>query len=164
MPKMTVSGLDGFSSMIQTLGESGQDIATRAVYAGAGVAADAVRAAIQALPTESGYMRNGRQRHVVKRTEKQAMLDHLGISEIETVGGKTTARVGFKGYAEDLTTDEYPMGLPVPLIARAVESGSSVRQKCPFVRKAGNASADKIRAAMLEAAYARIDEIKIIAE
>ena len=164
MPKMTVSGLDGFSSMIQQLGESGQDIATRAVYAGAGVAADAVRAAIQALPTEAGYMPNGRKRHVVKRSEKQALLDHLGTSKIETVGGKTTARVGFNGYAEDLTTTEHPTGLPVALIARAIESGSSVRQKFPFIRKAGNGSADKIRAAMLEAAYSRIDEIKIIAE
>ena len=39
-----------------------------------------------------------------------------------------------------MPTKQYPKGLPNQLLARAIESGSSVRQKKPFVRPAVTAT------------------------
>lgn len=43
--------------------------------------------------------------------------------------------VGFTGYS-DLITPKHPKGMPLALIARIAESGTSFSQKTPFVRKA----------------------------
>ena len=50
-------------------------------------------------------------------------------------GGRNIA-IGFYGYAPDNTSEKYPAGKPVPLIAMAREYGtSSGEQKKPFLRK-----------------------------
>ena len=116
MPKLKLQGLEEVSIMIRQMAENADEVAKAAVYAGADAAADAVRREIQALPTESGNMPEGEKRKIVKPTEKQALLDHMGISHIQAEGGKVSAAVGFDGYAEELATDKYPKGLPVPLL------------------------------------------------
>lgn len=121
----------------------------KAVRAGADVLADEVRRNIDALPEEtfgklSGH--SGSKSFVgppqvfkaVPHTHKKALQDGFGITEIQTDShGFVHAKLGFEGYADESTKSKaYPKGLPVPLIARAVESGSSVRAKIPFVRPA----------------------------
>ena len=46
-------------------------------------------------------------------------------------------KLGFDGYNK-VKTRKYPQGQPNAMIARAVESGSSVRKKNPFIRRAVN--------------------------
>ena len=53
--------------------------------------------------------------------------------------GFLNVKIGFDGY-NNVRTRTYPKGQPNALIARATESGSSVRKKTPFIRPAVNAS------------------------
>ena len=67
----------------------------------------------------------------------------MGIAPAGVNGeGNTNTKVGFAGYGT-FPTKKYPKGVPNALLARSVESGSSVRKKAPFVRKAVNKSRDK---------------------
>lgn len=74
----------------------------------------------------------------VPKLHKEALQEGFGITEIQTDGhGFVHAKLGFEGYADEKTASKrYPNGLPIPMIARAIESGSSVRVKIPFVRPA----------------------------
>ena len=158
MAKMTVTGLEDFSSMIRALGDKGTDVAKAAVYAGAGVLAEAVKAEISALPVEEGFLPPGDLHNVITASDKEDLLRGVGISHMEDAGGKVTAAVGVNGYSST-ATKKYPSGVPLPLIARSIESGSSVRRKNPFMRRAGNAAKARAQQAMTEAAMAKINEL-----
>jgi len=159
MAKLTIQGLDDFSVLLQSLEQKGMAVAKAAVYAGADVMINAVKEEINALPQQQGYMRPGEKRDVVTRREKEALLQHVGIARMDDTGGKVNTAIGFDGYA-DITTKKYPSGLPVPLIARSIESGSSVRVKHPFLRRAANNAKPAVQRAMLEAAEAEIAKLQ----
>lgn len=158
MPRMNVTGLEEFSSRIYALKEGGVSLMKAAIYDGAGVMVEAVKEEIMKLPEESGYMKDGQRRTVIKKSEKQALIDHIGIAKIDNIGGKVSTAIGFDGYS-DLITNEHPNGVPVALIARSIESGSSVRQKRPFMRTAGKAAKERVQQAMIEAANQKIQEL-----
>ena len=159
MPKMKLQGLEEVSILINRMAEQGETVAKAAVFAGAAKAAEELRKQVQALPEEEGYMKPGRKRQNVTRAEKEALLSHMGISHMDTDGGKVSAAIGFDGYAENIRTRKHPQGLPVPLLARSIESGSSVRQKNPFIRRAGNAVKATVQQTMEVAAYEQIEKI-----
>lgn len=158
MARLTIQGLDEFSMRLQELADHGEAISKAAVYAGAGVLVEAVKAEISALPEQQGYMPNGQQRNVVTRDEKAALLSHIGIAHMDSTGGKVTTAIGFDGYTAH-TTKKYPNGVPVPLIARSIESGSSVRRKVPFLRNAANKAKAAVENAMREAADEQFQEL-----
>lgn len=158
MAKLTIEGVAELRAMLARLGEKAPEAAKAALYVGAGAAADAVRSQIQALPEKSGYMPDGQQRNVVKPTEKQELLDHLGIAPFEVRNDLIHTEISFAGYAESLKTDQYPNGLPIPLLARSIESGSSVRKKYPFMRKAEAACRSSVQAAMTDVIQQFFDE------
>lgn len=159
MAKMTLKGLEEVSILISRMADKGETIAKAAVFAGAAKAAEELRRQIQALPEESGYVPEGQQRKGVKPSEKRALLEHIGISHMDVAGDKVSSAIGFDGYAEDLETHKHPNGLPVPLLARSIESGSSVRKKNPFIRRAANAVKASAQQAMQIAAYEEIEKI-----
>ena len=71
------------------------------------------------------------------------LAEGLGIAKPDVDHqGNTNTKVGFKGYGSH-PTKKYPKGVPNALLARAVESGSSVRKKTPFVRPGTNKARSK---------------------
>ena len=155
----TVKGAEEFSAKLAGL--AGNDVITvmkAAVYAGAEIIADQVKAEIQNLPEQSGYMPEGKKRNVIGTNDKRMMQERLGISHMKAEGDKVSLAVGFNGY-NDRPTKKYPRGVPIPLIARSIESGSSVREKNPFIRRAFNACKSRAQAAMNEAADKEIQKI-----
>ena len=62
-------------------------------------------------------------------------------------------KIGFDGYNE-VQTKTFPNGQPNALIARSIESGSSTREKTPFLRPALAAA----RKQAIEAARVKFDE------
>lgn len=147
MGKMTITGLEEFESQLKALGDQSTTVIHAALYAGAGKLLEEVKKSIQALPEDEGYKQPGELRKVCTHAEKQALLTHIGIAKHDP----DTTAIGFDGYT-DYVTKKYPRGVPVPLIARSIESGSSVRQKWPFLRKTGNAAKETIQKAMADAA------------
>lgn len=133
-----VKGGEEFSSLLAGLtGDQAVAVMKVACYAGAGVLADALKEEIQSLPEQEGYMPDGVQRNVITKHDKQMLAERIGVSRIESTSDKANAVVSFSGY-NDQPTKKYKSGVPIPLIARSIESGSSVRKKNPFIRRAYN--------------------------
>lgn len=162
MAKMKVEGLDGYSRMLESLGASAVGIMKHAVYEGAAEGRRAIADAIQALPEDRPRRLNlsaGEKYNGATPDEKAGLIRHLGYAHIDENGMTVSARVGFDGYLEDHPTKKYPRGVPAALLARSIESGSSVRRKNPVIRKAVRASQARIEAAMERAADELIEKI-----
>lgn len=129
---------------LSRLSQNADRIIKSAIYDGADVVADAIQESIQALPEEHFHkLREGDRFTGVSPTQKRALSQGFGLAHMEQDSQGWNTKAGFAGYMEEGKTKKYPNGLPIPLLARSIESGSSVRQKHPFVRTAVNNSRDK---------------------
>lgn len=121
----------------------------KAVAAGAAVVADKIRSNLEALP-EDEYRRleEGESFHGIPKGQKKDLADSFGLTPIgRDKNGFVNTKAGFEGYGS-YPTKAYPQGLPNALLARATESGSSVRQKTPFVEPAVKATRNEAVDAM----------------
>lgn len=125
---------------LEALGSDSEDVLRRALYDGAKVVADKVKQGIESLPVAADhYYPKGHQIKGVTATQKADLSAALGVAPHKQEGDGWNTVIGFHGYGSK-PTKKYPKGLPNQLLARAVESGSSVRNKNPFIRRAVNAS------------------------
>lgn len=109
----------------------------KAVAAGAAVVADQIKANLEALPEEDyRKLGEGETFHGLPTGQKKDLVDSFGLTPIEKDrNGFIHTKAGFDGYGS-FPTNTYPDGVPNQLLARSVESGSTVRQKTPFVEPA----------------------------
>ena len=146
-------GLDEAMKRLEDLGARSDELLSRALYEGAKVMADGLKDAIRALPEDSGFKKAGELRNVVDPKDKEDMLSHMGISHFRTETGRVYARISFDGYGQ-IATKKFPNGRPVVLIARSINSGSSVRMKHPFIKPTVNqyksAAMDAMRKVVLD--------------
>lgn len=162
MAKMTIKGTDELALKLSKLGKMSVEIAKDVVMAGAQPVADEIRKGLESLPVdELKQLKDGETFNVSPYGEIKDLLDSLGITKPDVDGaGNVNTKIGFDGYGS-YPSKKYPKGLPNPLLARAIESGSSVRKKMPFVRSAVKRSKKKA----LEEMQKKCDEeIKIIFE
>lgn len=162
MAKFAVKGTDELEIKLSQLGKMSTNIAKNVVMAGAQPVADEIRRGIQSLPVdELKQLKAGEKFNVSPYGEIKDLADSLGIAPPDVDGnGNINTKVGFDGYGS-YPTKKYPKGLPNKLLARAIESGSSVRKKKPFVRTAINRSKNKSREEMKKKCD---EEIRIIME
>lgn len=149
-------GLDSYISYLQKIDAVTDEVIGEAVYEMAKVVADSVRSGIQALPTVSNRANIATYKKGYSRLsdeEKQGLLDGFGVSPMQDDGGYINVKLGFDGY-NSVKTKKYPQGQPNALIARVTESGSSYREKTPFIRPAVNASKKQAE----QAGQMKIDE------
>jgi HK97 gp10 family phage protein len=161
MARMTIYGLDELAVDIAKLGEMSNKIAKDVVMAGAQPVADEIRADLRSLPVDKPrYLESGDEYNVVTKFQLKDLDDSLGITppDVDRFGNVNT-KVGFDGYGS-YPTEQYPKGLPNQLLARAVESGSSVRKKTPFIRPAVNRSKKRAIEAMRKKYDEEIKKIK----
>jgi len=139
LANMTVYGIDEYAAKLSLLGSNTTSIAKKVVIAGANPIADEIRKGIENIQndkfrklTESDAFSG------ISEGQRKDLLDSLGITPADIdFKENTNVKVGFDGYGS-YPTIKYPQGVPNQLLARAIESGSSVRGKTPFVRKAVN--------------------------
>ena len=137
LAKMTIKGPEEYMSKLSSLGKASTDICKRAVKVGARPVADEMRRSLSSLP-EDTFRRLDKDEKFsgVPGAQKKDLLDSLGVTPADIDrNGIINTKVGFHGYGSH-KTNKYPQGLPNKLLARAIDSGSSVRKKTPFVRKA----------------------------
>ena len=149
-------GLDNYIAYLQSINAVTDEMIGEAVYDMAKVVADKVRANIEALPAVSNEANIATYREGYSRLsepEKQGLLDGFGVSPLQDDSGYRNVKMGFDGY-NSVKTKKYPQGHPNALIARVTESGSSYREKTPFIRPAVNAA----RKPAEKAGQAKIDE------
>lgn len=142
-------GLNSYIEYLQKINAVTDEVIGEAVHEMAKVVADSVRASIQALPTVSNEANIATYKKGYSRLsdeEKQGLLDGFGVSPMQDDGGFVNVKLGFDGY-NSVETKKYPQGQPNALIARVTESGSSYREKTPFMRPAVNASKKQAEAA-----------------
>ena len=148
MAKITFPGLNDYELMISRLTKNVDSVAGKAIYAGAGIVADAIKENIKDLPIVRGYgTKENPLPGGVTAPQKAGLIDGLGIYPMQNEGGYLNVKIGFDDY-NATKTDKYPQGQPNQLVARGVESGTSWKQKKPFIRPAINASKSRAEAAM----------------
>lgn len=159
---MTIKGADELALQLSKLGKMSTEIAKDVVMAGAQPVADEIRKRLESLPVDDlKQLKSGEKFDVSPYGEIKDLLNSLGITKPDLDGaGNVNTKIGFDGYGS-YPSKKYPQGLPNPLLARSIESGSSVRKKIPFIRQAVNRSKGKA----LEEMQKKCDEeIKIIFE
>lgn len=138
MAKITFPGLRDYELMLSKIEGVTDDMIGHAVYEGAGIVADAVKANIEALPIVTGY---GTSENPlpggVTAVQKAGLREGFGISKLQDDSGYLNVKLGFDGYNRT-KTEKYPGGQPNQLVARGVESGTSWKQKKSFIRPAVN--------------------------
>ena len=159
MAKLTFRGLEQYELRISRLGKETERIAGEAIYEGAGIVADAVKANIQALPVATGY---GTESNPlpggVTAVQKAGLIEGFGISTMQNEGGYYNVKLGFDGYNRT-KTEKYPQGQPNQLVARGVESGTSWKQAHPFVKPAVSKSRKQAEKAMADKLDEEIEKI-----
>lgn len=143
MAKIDSSGTDEMVRMLSGIGQSASEICKRAVFSGAGTLADALVAAVEDLPTEPfhplpGARNGGDPLNVLTDDDKEDLVAGLGVAKFEDTGDGINTAVSFEGYSRHKSR-QFPNGIPLPVIARSIESGSSTRKKKPFIRHAATA-------------------------
>lgn len=151
MPRITFSGQSEYFEKLQQLDQvfSKDETLERAVAAGAAPVADKIRDNLEGIPAvEFRKLQPGQMIAGLTKSEKKDLEDSFGLAPISRdKHGFVHTKAGFDGYGS-FPTNTYPQGVPNALVARAVESGSSVREKSPFVRPAVNATRKESIAAM----------------
>lgn len=142
MATFQFEGVDNLIAQYQTLLGMTDEVIGKAVGAGAGVVADAVKAEIKALPVSNQYQSAG-----LNSLQKKGLIDGFGIAGMRNDNGFLNVKLGFDGY-NHYTTKKYPNGQPNSVIARSINSGSSYRKKNPFVDRATKATKSKCETTM----------------
>lgn len=154
MARFEFTGIDEYLDKLNKVGDRAKGLCKRALYDGAAVVADAVRAEVQALPTTD---RDGSPQ-LPFEYEKQGLLDSLGVSKMKEKDGYIYTHIDFDGYNR-MRSKKYPGGHPNSMIARAINSGTSKRPKNPFMTRAIHGARAACEAAMKSRMDADITEI-----
>ncbi len=157
-----ISFRDGvkFMAKLDKLGASvRQEVLGPAIYAGAEIAADAIRESLAAVPTDERWGSSETPKAGPTAAQKQGMLDSLGIAPLqEDEKGFINVKIGFDGY-NAVKSRRWPNGQPNQMVARATESGTSFQQPNPFVKEGMAKARAQVQKAMKETADEKIKEI-----
>lgn len=133
MAKIQFKGLEEYEQKLSLLGQDTEKICGAAIYEGASIVADEIKAGIRSLPRQTGVTQKG-------------LEEGFGISKLREDNGFYNVKLGFEGYNAN--------GEPNVMMARIMESGTSKVPKHPFVRPAVNrakaAAQDKMAAVLDE--------------
>ena len=162
MGKITIYGLKNYEDTLKKL-ENLEKIAGKAIYEGANIVTNKVRENIRALPSVPDIdgikaWKAGAPAPITVK-EKLGLLESLGIATMQYNGGVYDVKVYFDGY-NDVKTKTYPNGQPNALIARSIESGSSISPAHPFMRPAANAVRKQAQKKMGEVVEEEIEKLQ----
>lgn len=133
MAKFNVGkGLEEYLEKLGNLQDISPGLAGRAIYEGAKIVADQIRANIQALPVQTGPVKGRRDPY---QDEVDGLLAGLGIAKKRVEGGYINVKIGMDGY-NSRVTEKYPKGHPNAMIARSINIGTTFVNRHPFINQA----------------------------
>ena len=132
---MEVSGMDELEKRLGQLGEKGQEIASAGLYEGAGVMADAVSQAVRGIATKRFKYPAPPGKQRMPSPEEKAVLENArkGVAKFRKSPLNVNTSVGMQNSGYGTLNGK---SVPVPMIANAINSGTSFMKKQPFFRKA----------------------------
>lgn len=140
MAKVTITEPSEFMAKLSKLETSHKKIAGKAIFAGAKIIADQISSNLSTIPVEPfRYLHDGEQLSSASASQVEGLMNCFGITTLQEDEDGYNVKCGFSEYIDTNIippTNQYPRGLPAPMLARAIESGSSFRKKHPFVRPA----------------------------
>lgn len=133
MAKFVVNGMQENIALFEKLANNSESVAKQAVGAGAMILADEIAKNLDASIAKGASAREKRNYKLTGDLQRG-----LGVTTVKKDrNGIWNAKVGFDGYGSD--------GRPLPLVARAMESGTSKQKKRPFIRPAVSSSEAKVQ-------------------
>ena len=155
---MEVSGMDELEKRLGQLGEKGQEIASAGLYEGAGVMADAVSQAVQGIATKRFKYPAPPGKQRMPSPEEKAVLENArkGVAKFRKTPMNVNTSVGFQNSGYGSLNGKR---VPIPMIANAINSGTSFMKKQPVIRKAARASKAAAQDAMVRTAEKMLEEL-----
>ena len=154
MATIRFSKLRDYELMLGKIGDASKDICGAAIYEGAKIIADEVKANLESLKTvsDADAIQAAKKEEATYLTvrAKKGLIKSFGVTPMsQDRDGIYNVKLGFDGY-NDVKTKKWPKGQPNQLIARACESGSSAMIKQPFFRQAVQKTKKKAESRMAE--------------
>lgn len=154
-----VTGIDELIEKMGELEKNGQGVAAMGLYEGAGIIADKVSSAIDGIRTAPfKYAKKGQKRSPSPEEKALVASAKHGVAKFRKNPTRVDTSVGFQnaGYGQLGNANK-----PIPLIANAINSGTSFMQKQPFFRKAFSQSTSAATAAIEAKIESEIDKMNI---
>lgn len=139
MATFVFQGLREYEQQLEQLGREAPRMINVALYEGARVLADAVKAEIPGL-------------HLPSERQKKGLKDGLGVAHFWHKNGTVMTKIGFDGY-NSIKTRRWPKGQPNAVIARSLIRGTSWLTPDRFTDRA----AKKARQTAIEAIRQKFD-------
>lgn len=160
MAKLTGVGTSKYIAKLNALSALARSqVIEPAIYDGAGIVADAVRAELHDIPTDEHWGTEDHPKDGPAKVQKKSLAESLGVAPIQTDDtGFTNAKVWFDGYNE-VKTVRWPRGQPNPMVARSIESGTSFMRPNPFIKTALARCRQKVHKAMKDRMDKEIEQI-----
>lgn len=143
MARFMIIGIDDYIAALERLDSQADETIEAAVYVGAGIIADSIKAELQRLPIDEGpnglprFGTPGNQLNGISRRQKADLINSMGIAPIQRFRADINTKIGWDGYGS-VKTKAHPQGVPNVLLMRSIESGTSFMKKNPVVRKSVN--------------------------
>lgn len=161
MARITFKGIDAYS---KKLAKFSADLETQvcgpAIYDGAAAVMQAILEELRAVPTDDRrFVLKGEMRSGPMPDQKEALIRSYGVAPMQVdEKGFLNVKIGVDDY-NGITSKKWPRGQPNLMIARSINSGTSVMVAHPYVKTA----VQKVRKAAEAAMEKRLDkEIKKI--
>lgn len=153
MSSISFPGLNVYMNKINSFKSGSLDIIKGATAAGAKIVADTCKAELGGLPATSNgnaiqaWLHN--EQTVLTTEQKAGLIGSMGLAPIRNDNGFINTKLGFDGY-NTVKTKKWPNGQPNAMIARSVNSGSSVMAKNPFMQRVESGTKKRAEKAMEE--------------
>jgi len=149
MAKMQIEGLEEYTKVIQRISDNSDVVIAKSVYEGARIVADDMKSEMKKITVDNGVGSEKNKLNGISNLQKADLINGFGIAPIKVDGDYTNTKLGFSGYGRT-KTKKYPKGVPIQIIARSVNSGTSFRKKNPFVQRTVNRIRKKAQQAMAQ--------------
>lgn len=131
MAKLEVGALDEYLDMLSKIESSKSEvIIKKSLYEGGKTVADEIKKEINGLAISDNPFKG------ITADEKKDLKKGFGIAPVQKKDGDFNIKIGFDGYGHKTRSKKFPKGVPIPLTARSIISGTSFRSKNDFVGRA----------------------------
>ena len=129
MATMKVEGLDIFHKQFEKLTKEVSNINSMALYDAAGVVADELEAAMDKLPVRADgeYGTAQHKLYGATQSEKNQLIDALGVARFRKTGDSKDTSIGFHGYVST-PSKKYGDQVPAGMLMQCIEYGTKFRQ------------------------------------
>lgn len=129
MARIKTKGLDIFATEFENLAGAISRINAMALYDAAGIVADEIASAMQALPVreDKEWGTENHKLYGATQSEKNQLIENLGIADFQKTVGSHNTSIGFTGYVET-PSSRFNDHVPSGMLMQCIEYGTDFRR------------------------------------